>query len=341
MKIKMSVKEFDTVLNSIKEEYKVVAPVTIPFRGQYSDDDVVRYEEIKSIKEVEFGRKSQFTAKDVVMPVTETLFYYTEGQSKIPSIDERKVLVFMRSCDIHGLNRIDRVYLENGPEPDFYYKRLREKVKIVVIGCEESFRNCFCTSFNTNTTNDYDLGIKVNKGDVYLEIKNDEFKDMFEGENVDFNIDFVSTNEVKVILPEKMNPLKVEQADFWREYDTRCIACGRCNFSCPTCSCFTVQDIVSKDNPKVGERRRVGASCQVPGFTSMAGGHEVRSKNGDKMRFRTLHKMYDYGKRFGPQMCVGCGRCDDVCPQYISLSTAMNRVTEFVNSGEGAEVKND
>ena len=35
------------------------------------------------------------------MPVTETLFYYTEDDFKIPSIDERKMLVFMRSCDVH------------------------------------------------------------------------------------------------------------------------------------------------------------------------------------------------------------------------------------------------
>ena len=50
------------------------------------------------------------------------------------------------------------------------------------------------------------------------------------------------------------------------------------------------------------------------------------------MRYRTMHKMYDYGERFGPQMCIGCGRCDDVCPQYISISTAMNKVTQFVKS---------
>ena len=90
-----------------------------------------------------------------------------------------------------------------------------------------------------------------------------------------------------------------------------------------------MQDIVSRENTKCGERRRVGASCQIPGFSLMAGGHDVR------MRYRTMHKMYDYGKRFGPQMCVGCGRCDDVCPQYISLSTAMNKVTQFVKSKQG------
>ena len=233
------------------------APVLIPYAGQYSDTPVVRYEEVSSIKDIEFNRKSQFTAKEVVMPVTETLFYYNEDNYTIPSIDERKVLVFMRSCDIHGLDRIDRVYLNNGSDPDFYYKRLRDKVKIVVIGCEESFRNCFCVSFGTNTTEKYDLGIKVEKGDVFIDIKDEEFLDIFKGEETDFNIEFVSSNDVTVTLPEKLNPLEVAEAELWREYDYRCIACGRCNLSCPTCSCFTMQDIVSQDNGRCGERSKV------------------------------------------------------------------------------------
>ena len=178
MKIKITTQEFDNIINSIKDKYKVIAPVSIPYAGQYSDTDVIRYEEVKSINEIEFKRKSHFTAKEVVMPVTETLFYYTEGEYKIPTIDERKMLVFMRSCDVNGLHRIDNVYLKNGKEPDYYYKRLRDKVKIVLIGCEQSFRNCFCVSFGTNTTEDYSLGVKVNKGDVYIEIKDDEFKDI-------------------------------------------------------------------------------------------------------------------------------------------------------------------
>lgn len=338
MKVKITVEEFDSIIRKINDRYKLIAPVVIPYLGQYSDTDVIRYEEVKSIKDVEFGRKSQFTAKEVVMPVTETLFYYNEDSYRIPSIDERKILVFMRSCDIHALDRIDRVYLKNGTEPDFYYKRLRDKVKRVLIGCSESFRNCFCVSFGTNRTDDYELGIKVDKGDVYIDIKDEEFIDIFNGEEADFNIEFVSSNGVTVTLPEKLNPLEVAEAELWREYDYRCIACGRCNLSCPTCSCFTMQDIVSQDNPKSGERRRVGASCQIPGFSLMAGGHDVRVRNGDRMRYRTMHKMYDYGERFGPQMCIGCGRCDDVCPQYISLSTAMNKVTQFVKSKHGEEL---
>ena len=30
----------------------------------------------------------------------------------------------------------------------------------------------------------------------------------------------------------------------------------------------------------------------------------------------------------GYHMCVGCGRCDDVCPEYISFSGCVNHLEE-------------
>ena len=65
MKVKLSVGEFDEIMNNIKEKYRMFAPVLIPYAGQYSDTPVVRYEEVSSIKDIEFNRKSQFTAKEV------------------------------------------------------------------------------------------------------------------------------------------------------------------------------------------------------------------------------------------------------------------------------------
>ena len=46
MKIKITTQEFDNIINSIKDKYKVIAPVSIPYAGQYSDTDVIRYEEV-------------------------------------------------------------------------------------------------------------------------------------------------------------------------------------------------------------------------------------------------------------------------------------------------------
>jgi anaerobic sulfite reductase subunit A len=165
---------------------------------------------------------------------------------------------------------------------------------------------------------------------AYLDCQDDWFDQLiqpFAEETLPVQPDFVTENEIKVNIPENLD-LKVMDSKIWEEYSQRCIACGRCNFVCPTCTCFTMQDIFYKDNAKTGERRRVWASCHVDGYTDMAGGHKFRDNNGQRMRFKVLHKVYDYNKRFGYHMCTGCGRCDDICPEYISFSTCVNRLAD-------------
>ena len=39
-------------------------------------------------------------------------------------------------------------------------------------------------------------------------------------------------------------------------------------------------------------------------------------------------------KRFGYHMCTGCGRCDDVCPEYISFSTMVTEVASMTKDKE-------
>ncbi|HBG9162959.1 TPA: 4Fe-4S dicluster domain-containing protein, partial [Clostridioides difficile] len=168
---------------------------------------------------------------------------------------------------------------------------------------------------------------------LYLDIKDSEFE-IFNGETTEFNIDYVTDNLISVDVPENIDSNEMIRNSIWDEYDTRCIGCGRCNFVCPTCSCFTMQDIFYKENENVGERRRVWASCQVDGYTDIAGGNSFRKKQGERMRFKTMHKIHDFKKRFGYHMCVGCGRCDDACPQYISFSKCIEKINDLVTSKE-------
>ena len=153
--------------------------------------------------------------------------------------------------------------------------------------------------------------------------------DTFEEESNSKIKKFVEENETKVEVPEGID-LNIIKSTVWNEYSERCIACGRCNFVCPTCTCFTMQDVFYKDNENAGERRRVWASCQVDGYTDMAGGHSFRKDKGQRMRFKVMHKVYDYKKRWGYHMCVGCGRCDDICPEYISFSECVNKLKDAV-----------
>lgn len=79
------------------------------------------------------------------------------------------------------------------------------------------------------------------------------------------------------------------------------------------------------------------ASCHVDGYTNMAGGHSFRLDKGQRMRFKVLHKVYDYKKKWGYHMCVGCGRCDDICPEYISFSNCVNKLKDGMKEVAGNE----
>lgn len=333
MKIKLNLASFNEGLKHLSNDYKILAPVSIGYKGTYSDTDVVRYQEVSSIEEMELSRKSNFSPKEIILPITQVLFYFTEKEFKESDIDDKKTIVFLRACDINAVKRLDQIYLENGIEEDYYYKRLREKVKFVLVGCNESFRNCFCVSMDSNKTENYSMALNLREDEVYLDIK-DKDLDVFEGEATDFLVDYVKENTISVEVPQNLDSKKIAKSPMWDEYDARCIACGRCNFVCPTCSCFTMQDVFYKENENAGERRRVWASCQVDGYSDMAGGHSFRNKHGQRMRFKTMHKIHDFNKRFGNHMCVGCGRCDDACPQYISFSSCIEKLNNEANKEE-------
>ena len=218
--------------------------------------------------------------------------------------------------------------MKNGFE-DFYYARIRNRAKFILMGCETTCSSGFCVSMGTNRSDNYDAYMKVEGETVSMDLKWEElFKDVaIAADQAEVTPAFVTENKEKVTLPKNLSNESFTK-EIWKEYGARCIKCGRCNFVCPTCTCFTMQDIFYKDNAKVGERRRVWASCQIDGYTDMAGGHGFRQSNADRMRFKVMHKIYDYEKRFGYPMCVGCGRCDDVCPEYISYSNLVNRLAK-------------
>lgn len=332
---------FDQLLKELKKEYKVYAPVRFKKRGRFSDTDVIRYAEINTINEIAWGEKSHFSPKEVIYPITQTLFYFIEDEWKEAPVNDQKIIVFLRPCDINGIRRLDTIFLKNGPYEDLYYKKIREKVKFFMLECKESFDNCHCVSMNSNHTDDYSAALRFTEHNVYCHVKDDAFTSLFYqyGQETEFVPEYTQENKVKVELPnvEKM-PLEIFNHDMWQEYSERCIACGRCNMVCITCSCFTTQDIAYSENPKNGERRRVWAGCHIDKFTDMAGGHSFRKDYGSRMRFKTMHKIYDYKKRFGEQMCVGCGRCDDMCPEYISYSNCINKLNNVLKE-EGIDEK--
>ena len=323
---------FREVIRRLCADYRLYAPVLKVGEGRFTNTDVVRYDYIDSLEELELEKKSDYAFKEILTPLSQTLFFFTENEVKEADMDEREVIIFVRSCDLHAVKRLDQIYLNNGNDQDYFYAKIRDRVKFALIGCSRSYEDCFCVDMGTNQADDYLFSVDAADGTWRCDVKDPAMDRYFAGSakaQEEVVPAHVTENEVHVTIPESI-PLSIYKSSVWDEYSARCIGCGRCNFVCPTCTCYTMQDVYYSDNGKVGERRRVGASCMVDGYTNVAGGGQYRRTKGERMRFKVLHKISDFKSRFGYQMCVGCGRCDTVCPEYISFSSCINKVEKAV-----------
>ena len=193
----VSNEKFDQIINKMGEKYRVYAPKRFEGQGRYSDTDVIRYDEITSIKEIVHDVKSTYSAKEVLTPLNQTIMYFTEGKYTESQLkDERDILIFARACDINAIKRFDDIYLKNGSYEDPYYKRVREKTKFILMECPSNgWDTCFCVSMGTNKAEEYVFGVKFLEEGVMLENKENEFNEYFsENEKNDFTVTPVSQN---------------------------------------------------------------------------------------------------------------------------------------------------
>ena len=202
--------------------------------ARFSDTDNVTYHSIRHPVELVWQDKSHFSPKEVVLPITQTLFHFDNLELRESKVEAKPTLLFLRSCDIHALRRLDQVYLKNGQNSDVYYARLRSKLKLVLLECRESFENCFCVAMGSNETRDYAAAIRLSDEGARIEVKDPELLGYFAelGEQDDFTPEFVQSNPVKVRTPDSVcdDPRRIRQIltahPVWAEYDSRCIGCA-------------------------------------------------------------------------------------------------------------------
>ncbi len=325
----------EAIFSELQKTYTIYAPKRIEKAGRFSDTDLIQYGEVHSFDEIVFDKKSTFPMKEVINPIQQTLFYYTEEEFRESSGPKKKILCFGRPCDINAQKIQARIYDGKGGFIDPYYKRLEDVISYALMECPQDSDSCFCVSMKTNKTDNYVFAIKETADGLKIEVKDNRFEPYFHGApTTDYKVSFPESNELTLTVPtipskEVQNELK--KHDVWKQFNSRCISCGACTIGCSTCTCFTTRDVVYTENDKAGERRRVSASCQVPGFDQMAMQKEFRSTAGDRIRYRVLHKFHDYDARFHEgHMCVGCGRCSDRCPAYIEITSTVNKMAAAI-----------
>ena len=324
---------FANVLARLKEHYHVYAPKRFPKRGP-KGTDLIRYGEINALTDIVYREKSHFSPKETFYPISQTLFHFNDQDCSQKELDDDKdILLICRPCDINAIRRLDNIFLHNG-QPDLYYSRMREKLKLVMLECTESFDNCFCVSMGSNIAHDYSAAMRIDDICALMEIRDKELLPYFADEvPIGFSPEFVKENRRAAKLPkvDRDQLGKICKLDYWSKYDEECIACGGCNTVCPTCSCFDTVDVIYDETSMDGERRRVWSSCMLRDFTQTAGGGMARKTQGANMRFKVLHKVFDYNQRFGTEhMCVGCGRCIDRCPKGIDYLDTVNGLAELL-----------
>lgn len=332
----LSYAQVDELFSRLSAEYQIYAPKRFPKQGRYSDTDIIRYDVVEKSGEIVTDQKSDFSAKEVLNPITQTIFYFTEDEYRESKAKKKKSLVFLRPCDINAFEHQDKIYLENGSIEDSFYKRARENVRFVMMECTKGWDTCFCVSMGSNKTGDYSAAVRFDGDSMLFEVKDEELAPYFDVcPKSDFQVEFIEKNQIEVKIPEIPNKEVLNQLKkhpMWQEYNDRCISCGSCTVACSTCTCFTTVDKVYTENSDAGERRRVYASCQVAGFDAMAGGHEFRTTPADRIRYRVLHKVHDYKARFKDyHMCVGCGRCSSRCPKFINFPSIIEKMGAAVD----------
>ncbi len=297
----------------------------------------------KSLNNVALGDEDiVISPKDIFFPQVEQMFGFKGKDIKETAEHSPKLLFGIKPCDLAGILFVDDFFKRN-IEDKYYLSRSKDRL-IVTIGCLKPPRPnaCFCTSAQTGPFAEagYDLQLVDNEDSYYVEVGSEKgkefvakyekfFKDSKENNAInDIKIKAQEAVELKVLFKNAIELMKkpdfIPQENYERIAE-RCIYCGACLYTCPTCTCFNVFDNAKEG---FGERCRNWDGCVFEGYTREASGHNPRKTKASRASRRYEHKLkYDY-EVTGISGCIGCGRCLSSCPVNIGMSKFIQEITE-------------
>lgn len=286
--------EMKDLFDRISDEYEMFGAVD--FHG-----DVV-FDHIKAFSDVS-GKRSSYAPKEFLIGRTENVL-------ELPRSDKRAV-IGLKSCDLKGFYIMDLQILGKDP----FYTSKRENTLFVNFVCTEPCSNGFCASFGGPFLDNYQMQI-IKDGEEYYVMSSEKFEYLMSGFR-EANPDRINDIENEFFSKsEKLNVEGIENrmkwsSSLWNDFASKCISCGACNYSCPTCYCFDVFD-------ENDERKREWDSCILGGFAKMAVDN-IRPNLSDRLRQRFYHKFKYYKLSRGEYLCTGCNRCTEDCPVDIEI----------------------
>ncbi len=304
----------------------------------------VVFDPFSAIDEIDLGYKqSALPAKKWLTPTHERIFHFRgNGEGMGPYLADGPMILFgLHTCDLHAIGLLDRAF--GGRYPDQHYLARRERAILVSVECLSPCSvHSFCKDMETLTVPEsFDLhlidlgGVYAvesgsEKGDALLK-RNGLIRDACEDElgrlgvvmsekwaRFPHRLDFDLAELPSLLAVSRDSPV-------WGNLGEKCLGCGACTAVCPTCYCFDMVDEVDF-TLQAGERCRIWDSCQLDGFASVAGGHDFRALQADRVRHRFFRKGKYLSEAFGGVGCVGCGRCAQACLVHITPMKTFNEL---------------
>ncbi len=317
-------------LDSLLKQRTVFAPIEI--------DGAVVFRPVSSFAEIALHPgASTIGPKECLFPLSHSMFTVERKDGEVtiePSVMERDAVIFgLRPCDAQGFAIYDLPMLQDPADP--YYKERRDRTALVGIACTTAQPECFCTSTGGGPADSRNLDVMLTEvPEGYLvQAVTEKGRKLLEGAPVKESqaaapqppdMPIVPTEEIAKAMRRVFND------KYWGRLADRCIHCNVCSYVCPTCYCFDVRDYQQDGKT---HRIRSWESCQSPGFTKIAGGHDPRVEKGAKLRQRFAHKLLYFPDEFkGTLLCSGCGRCVRHCPVNIDIREIISDVQKIGGS---------
>jgi ferredoxin len=269
-----------------------------------------------------------------------------------PTPVPRYAFVGVRSCELAAIAVQDRVFIQ-GPAVDTVYARRRDDVLLIAVNCGDPAGTCFCVSMGTGprATSGFDLALTELLDEdghrFVVEVGTEAGRALLDAAThgpatgADDAAARAVTDRAAQRMGRVMDTTGIKELLYgnldhprWDDVASRCLACGNCTMSCPTCFCTSVTDVTDLSGEHV-ERERAWDSCFTLDFTWTAGA-SVRTSTSSRYRQWMTHKLATWIDQFGTSGCVGCGRCITWCPVGIDITeeVAAIRATDPIERAE-------
>jgi sulfhydrogenase subunit beta (sulfur reductase) len=262
----------------------------------------------------------------------------SEDGSSFAAAEETAPLAFIgvRACELHAIAIQDRVFL-GGRHADPVYAGRREGAFIVAVNCGQAGGTCFCVSmqagpraqsgFDLALTELLDAGrheflveIGTTRGAEVISEVTCRAAQLADIETADQIIERTAASMGRQMDTGGIKDLLYANFEHprWEEVAGRCLSCGNCTMACPTCFCFSVENVSNLTGTQA-ELHRSWDSCFTMDHSYLHGG-AVRVSNRSRYRQWMTHKLATWIDQFGTSGCVGCGRCITWCPVGIDIT---------------------